>query len=929
MMKHLFKFTHIVAVAFAAVCMFGFSACNDEPYQHADEKAATLEKEITEMTDELQTQIDDLKKQVNDLAAKTCMCEIKTAADVAKIINDSLKNYWNITEVQNFVNTKLNDYVLVTTFNQTVDQLNQDITNLTTTVNGHTNDIAQLYTDVANLNTAVGNAQAKANAAYDLAVRDSVRIDTLVTNIYNTVNNLAGRVTNLEGQITAVIDSAAKANALARIDSMRIDALEQTYAQLHETDSVQQVQIDSIIAVIDNLATKAEVLEVKQRADSLFDRAVFISDSLHILVMDTLGKLDARITTLDSVMNIVRSHVDLLDGKVDSLANEIDALKTQVLKNTQDIDKLTKKVDDVFAKTIFGVVVQGTYNPVFGYFALPAGVQSNVLIAYYGENPEHPIVFPSTATSDLVYDYPLTVDDELMLNLGSFNPLPIGAQETLLGDGANAGKLFITVNPNSADLTDATFTLENSISEEAGIKLDSLKPSTEKLTFGYTGPINRAAAVSGHAANGFYEASAMLDEAGIPTAKIQLDPELKQAFKDFYNNHFKGKSTREAASSLADPSSFAQLAYGLYQQFNGLMPRYAVKAHWTDSLGDHDVYSGYDVAAVAVKPLSYAFFSGREDKFQKLKLPNITPISELTGFHIDMKDIHFNISFNIGASAANIHLSAIQIDLENNVLITLSVPDLAAYQANPGAPIQYNDETVDLTDLQDYLNSWFQSTIDNWSDNINNEIDQQVNSLINEINLQVNNFATNIEGQLNTQIQQVVDDAQQQVMNKFSGYISKLNKVIGKINAAINRVNHLLDNPSKLLQTVLIYEGADRQFHLMSTTKTIPTVFRGSGAIMLYPTSYNAEIAAPAYKKFIAVTNVFKGSTSAQGGDSDCQNILRDANNQGDFNKVLEGGRYGVAFVPSDEKGYTYEIFYSAIDYSGKISQRKYYVTVK
>ena len=920
-MKHLFKFTHILAVAAVTVCMLGFSACNDEPYQHTNETAAKLEEELVKTADSLQVQIDDLQAQINELKTKTCMCEVKTKQDVAKIVGDSLKNYWNITEVQNFVNTKLNDYVLITTYQTMIDSLRGALNDINTHLKQHCDSIGQLYVDVANLNTAVSTAQATANAAKGLAERDSARIDTLALNIYTKVNNLAGRVTTLEGQMSTVRDSIAIVNALATRDSIRIDALETLYDALHATDSVQQEQLDSIKTALLNFATHAEVNAVKQHADSLHNVAKHYADSLHNIVMDTLNTFDARITKLENILPIVRDSVKLLSGKIDTLRLELDSLKAVVAENTRRIDSLAAVTKDVFSKTIYSVVVQGTYNPVFGYFALPIGMQSNVLMAYYGQN-EHYTEFPTEATADLVYDeYPLTAADVAML--GTYETFTAPGQTTFIGDGANAGKIFMHINPNTADLTDAEFTLVNTIDEEAGIKLDSLKPSTEKLTFGYTGPVNRAS-VAGHASNGFYEAEAMLDEAGIPIAKIQIDDRLKQAVKDFYNNNIKNQSNREIASNLSHLSTYTGLAQGLYQQFNGFMPRYAVKAHWTDSLGAHDVYSEAGVAAAAVKPLSYAFFKDRSIRH----LPNISPISDLSNFHIDMKDIHFNINFHIDSVHANIHLAAITINLDT-VDVVVVVPDMAAYQADPTAPIVYKNDTVDLRELQNYFNDRFATVIVGWNDGINNEIDQQVNGLIGEINRQVNDFATDIQGQLNNNLQQVVDSAVTQVTNKFGGYVDKLNKVIGKINAAINRVNRFLDNPNKFLQTVLVYEGADRNFHIMSTDKNFPTVFTGNGAIMLYPTSYNAEIAAPAYKKFVAVTNVYKNGTSAQDGDAACVAALNAANsNSPDFKKILQGGRYGVAFVPATG-GYTYEVFYSALDYCGRISQRKYYVTVK
>ena len=487
----------------------------------------------------------------------------------------------------------------------------------------------------------------------------------------------------------------------------------------------------------------------------------------------------------------------------------------------------------------------------------------------------------------------------------------------------------INISPGrslEADLTDAEFTLVNTVDEEAGIKIDTVRPCTEKLTFGYTGPMSKAP-VAGQSANGFYEAAAVLEESGIATAKIQIEPELKQAVKDFYHQHIQGQSARSSLTSIS-ASDFSQLAKGIYQQFNGFAPRYGVKATWTDSLGTHSAMSGAGVAAIAVKPLSYAFFKDRSLKH----LPNITPVSDLSDFNIDIKDIHFTINFNINHVASSLHLQAINFDFPDSLTAEITLPNVN------GTPDPVTGEFPDSTyiakasleNLEDSINNQFHRLIGIWNDSIDHAIDGMVNGLIDQINTQVQNFAGDIEGQLNSQIQDVVDDAKAQVVNKFGGYIDKVNKVIGKINAAINRVNRFLDNPNKFLQTTLAYEGKDKKFHLMSTTKTIPSVFTGSGAIMLYPTSYNAEIAAPAYKKFIAVTNVYKNddmSVSAQGGNGACISALNAVNSQENFNEVLEGGRYGVAFVPTT--GYTYEIFYAALDYHGMISQRKYYVTVK
>ncbi len=116
--------------------------------------------------------------------------------------------------------------------------------------------------------------------------------------------------------------------------------------------------------------------------------------------------------------------------------------------------------------------------------------------------------------------------------------------------------------------------------------------------------------------------------------------------------------------------------------------------------------------------------------------------------------------------------------------------------------------------------------------------------------------------------------------------------------------------------------------HQLSNSKNYPTVFSGEGVANVIATSYTGEIIAPSVKKFIGVTNVFKDNSSAQDGCEDCKAAL-DAVNGGEyFNKVITGSRYGIA-IENMKKGYTYEIFYSGLDFSGKISARKFYVTVK
>jgi len=534
---------------------------------------------------------------------------------------------------------------------------------------------------------------------------------------------------------------------------------------------------------------------------------------------------------------------------------------------------------------------------------------------------------------------------------------------SFLGDSANAGKLYLSVNPSTADLTGAEFTLVNSLDEESPIKLDSLTPCTDKLTFGYT-----KAPVKGTATNGFYQATATLAEGDIDAAKIQVDATLKSAVKDFYNQLQAVRNDETGAVTAVKNINYSGLASGIYNQINGFLPAYAVKATWSDSLGTHSTYSNYGVAAAAVKPLSYAFLKDKNLG----KLPNITPISDInlsmgsvnftlpTFQPIVFNDIDFSVSFNIafdnitvsdmgdlmvwvkipkysatattdvdpwtGEAHTTATVTALPIDQNNPATYDSIKVNLSSVSSEYNAQIQaiVNQVNQKVTDLCGNIN---QNVQDNMVNAIKGEINNRMQTLIGSINNQIQGMMDQVQGSMNSSVNDVLSQLSNKVNNNVNNYIHKLNTFISKLNSAINRANNLLNNVNKFLQPVLVYEGKDSDLHLMSTDKNFPTTFTGSGAIVLHPTSYNAEIAAPAYKKFVAVTNVFKNGASAQGGDAACRSALNTANAQGMFNKVIDGNNYKVAFV--GQAGYTYEIFYSALDYSGKISQRKYYVTVK
>ena len=86
---------------------------------------------------------------------------------------------------------------------------------------------------------------------------------------------------------------------------------------------------------------------------------------------------------------------------------------------------------------------------------------------------------------------------------------------------------------------------------------------------------------------------------------------------------------------------------------------------------------------------------------------------------------------------------------------------------------------------------------------------------------------------------------------------------------------------------------------------------------------------APAFKKFIGVTDVFSGESSAQGGNFLLSQAALDANSGADFSTVADGAKNIFAFDPQIrdlDHEYIYEIAYSTLDYAGQSMTRKYYI---
>lgn len=692
-------------------------------------------------------------------------------------------------------------------------------------------DSIDLATAIDKANTAALNAAALAQQAYDLA---NGKADTAV------VNDLTKRVISLENRMTQVEKDAAEALAMAVRDSIRIDVLNDALNKAldrikNNEDAIKQIKEDLEQAQKDIEQNAKDLAEAKQK----YDNALKVVNEALASLQEQINNLAKNALTMKDVQDYLTPIVNGLENKIKAVQDDLDEFK-----------KLFDATTDAQKNKITSIVLQGADSPVVGYFALPIGVKSNILAAYYGEPAANggtgDVYFPSDRSASYVFSDQV-ISDKAFEVIGGKGIVTKTTYDKYIMDESegNAGTLYLTINPAEVDFSGITPKLVNSRDVESGITLSPIAPSSKLLYFGWNA--GRAAPVQ----NGFYEAKATLDPAKVESVKPNFDiNDLKPLAKQIL---------QEKNIDLTN------IYYTIQGEMQDILVSNGVKVEWEDTLGTHSVYSDYNIAAAAIPALSFNFLAGVEG-------PSITPLGAL--------DINVDLKLNYSSvGTIDYEVGDIYIEVDGKKYNVQGLDGLN------GLIAQLNDEHADL------------------SDDINNLIDQ-----------------------IKDQVESNIDKAEDKVKN---------NDVVYRVGKYLQKVNFFFHEPNNLLQPFLAYES-EGAYHHMSMSPAIPTEFKigTGGAIELIPTSYTAEILAPAFQKFVAVTNVIAPdfSVSAQGGDATCLALAKYVNKEGNFmNTVIPGKQTGIVFAPDPDhkEGYIYEITYAAVDYNGYNVAKKFYVRVK
>lgn len=915
-----------------------------------------LTTKINQVHDELDKQMKDYKQQLLDsikAAKDDLQAQIDQNKGDIKVLKDSVADLDSLYkalkgELDTFKQETLDKFVehdaALKDLRDSIETNITEIANLRadlTIVQARQDSIVEVLKRLPALEETVAD-HAKRLTEVEAALGETqLDLANFKTEVYTRLEPLEKFMNDWSPILPEIQQNAATALALANANAASIEAINTTIEDLKDADASNlslitglQMQIDDMLARMEEFATLTELAEVssylQEQAKEYYQQSIAYTN---LMIEQVLAQFAAEVEniyneigTVKDFMDALALRVDALEGELYNLAGDVDALTIRVSNIENGLSALTDRVAEI-SDRISGIVIQGTVNNAIGSLRLPVGIQSNLLIGYVGEvanasgEVEFPLVNETAGTYNGDISNSLTTAEATALGVGG-GVVPIetysGYYMSTTESNPNAGYLgtvYATINPTKVNLDNKSFSLVNSRGEKVANPL-TFEPSDVELDFGY----------SRSAENGFYEAAATvdLDEASLKSIYFHFDDNLKNTVRDIISDP-KGSANRNTVSLLAKE---------MVEQLNGFLPAIGIEATWTDSeLGQMCVTTNYALATAVAKPLSFTFLQGVNLK----NIPNLPTLSKIQDkFNAIIDDVTGDLKIDLTSTPFTITLTSGTYIVKPTINIpssTLTNPTIGVnvYDSS-NTLIGTGSATIDFTAVNSQIDA-VKSAIedafsDDWVGDMNDNINNQLQSMCSEIAAQVDNLISTMETKVNDTIANAVSKLQNKVNGIFSN--SKLNGLMNRIDAVINRLNSILDNPNHYLQPALFY-STDTEFAEVSRNSYVPTLLvleSGANAINIVPTSYTYEIVAPICKKYVAVTAAWENGDASRTNKT---HIALEANNNTNFNtnmnQVVDGSCRNIALKL--QKGYTYEVFYQALDFNGYVSGGKYYISVK
>lgn len=567
-----------------------------------------------------------------------------------------------------------------------------------------------------------------------------------------------------------------------------------------------------------------------------------------------------------------------LKGKVDGVDSRVSALERLRLTDAEAAkeitDALNRRLDSVsgslnsaldalLEQKLDGITVNATENPVTGYWnASFTGLNLKLASSFYGVAAE-----------------------------GTDEWGEVIEPNQVLGKGGNAGYLYVSLNPTEIDPSLVKVELVNSQGEPAkGFELGSIENTDKVLTFG-----TKAASVS---ANGFYQVPVIASDP--QNDGVEFDKgALAAAAKNVLN---------ELRNPKENDLDLSKIASALYKNIP-VLTAYGVKAEYylynpdTQNLELHKTIkhavSDYDIAAVAVKPVSFNFLKDNAtlDKLSDWAVENFRLPSLSSKLDKVIDALNVEISYDKADefyTYSVITPNGLYCQQDgNDVVIFGQGTNLDNGQIVDGELYRIKNATVEKKFL-----STGGSAVEFVF--VIKTKDSTIADLLASANKQ-------IAGKL------------QPIKNVLSNVNAKWENVIAKVNPLLQKVSSKIGSANKLLQPTILYVDQNGNPNTLSTIGgRLGTRFVGTGATTLYATSWTAELLAPAYKKSISVEAV--KDENKDGAEVTLTDGTTSAAKpfNGSINKVIFNAK----------KSGEYIIHYKAIDYSGVEVEKTFNVNV-
>lgn len=637
----------------------------------------------------------------------------------------------------------------------------------------------------------------------------------------------------------------------------------------HESDSAYDTSVSQIAKLTELNKWLGELKETNPDLKSAIDARIQANmDVIKDGVYADKERFEAAIQGSEAYKNL-KGDVEGVDSRVSALerlrlTDSIAAKKiTDALNHRLDSvsGSLNSALNTLLEQKLDGITVNATENPVTGYWnASFTGLNLKLASSFYGVAAEG------------------NEDWDVKAN-------------QVLGKGGNAGYLYVSLNPTEIDPSLVKVELVNSQGEPAkGFKLGDIDNTDKVLTFG-----TKAASVS---ANGFYQVPVIASDP--QNDGVEFDKgALAAAAKNVLN---------ELRNPKENDLDLSKIASALYKNIP-VLTAYGVKAEYylynpdTKNLELHKTIkhavSDYDIAAVAVKPVSFNFLKDNAtlDKLSDWAVENFRLPSLSSKLDKVIDALNVEISYDKADefyTYSVITPNGLYCQQDgNDVVIFGQGTNLDNGQIVDGELYRIKNATVEKKFL-----STGGSAVEFVF--VIKTKDSTIADLLASANKQ-------IAGKL------------QPIKNVLSNVNAKWENVIAKVNPLLQKVSSKIGSANKLLQPTILYVDQNGNPNTLSTIGgRLGTRFVGTGATTLYATSWTAELLAPAYKKSISVEAV--KDENKDGAEVTLTDGTTSAAKpfNGSINKVIFNAK----------KSGEYIIHYKAIDYSGVEVEKTFNVNV-